>query len=85
MRLPLVEVIAPSEDAGQGIEFSTPGLKTASNLTGRPGTDDQKPDNGCNYIRTIRLNQVQYNFVNGQPQNEIKFNYDYNAQQIDQR
>jgi uncharacterized repeat protein (TIGR01451 family) len=72
VRMPLVEVLDPS---GNKIVYNWEA--TASNTQGRHGADDAWPeDHGCNYVRTIRLSEVLYNYVNDAPQARIQLRYD---------
>jgi uncharacterized repeat protein (TIGR01451 family) len=72
VRMPLVEVLDPS---GNKIVYNWEA--TASNTQGRHGADDAWPeDHGCNYVRTIRLTEILYNYANDAPQVRIQLRYD---------
>ncbi len=73
VRLPLVEVLDPS---GNKLVYNWEG--TASNAAARFGADDTwQDDHNCNYVRTVRLKDIRYNFdSSGAEQNLIQLRYD---------
>ncbi len=78
VRLPLTEVLDPN---GNQIVYNWEA--TASNTPGRHGNDDIHPDDhNCNYVRTVRLTEIVYNFVNNTPQVRVQLRYD-NGQATD--
>ena len=73
VRLPLVEVLDVN-----GNKLTYNWEATASNAAARFGADDTwQEDHNCNYVRTVRLKDIRYNFNgSGVEQNLIQLRYD---------
>lgn len=72
VRMPLVEILDPN-----GNKITYQWEAAASNEQGRIGIDDGwQDDHNCNYVRTIRLKEIDYNFVGAVPQVQLKLRYD---------
>ena len=83
VRLPLVEVARLARDSSNSNNLAWETLitynweATASNAAGYYSADDTwQEDHNCNYVRTVRLKDIRYNYVGTNAQTIIELRYD---------